>query len=665
MKNLKLHFVSIGFICFIGLLAYTPFAFSTGFYYNDWHPILGKITDTTLFTLFKADRPTLGIIYSITVNLFGDNPILWQLFAVSLRVLSGLVLYMLLLLIWPKNHFPITLMASLFVIYPGFSQQPIALTFSNHLLCLVIALISILLHVVVLKKSNFKIYWKFILIFAAIFLEGIYLFIYEYMLGLEIVRWILVWQIINPSQGLFWKEKFVKWLSKIWYFFLPLLGLLYFRLFIFSSARPTMNVENLMDSYIMNPYTMILQVVFGVIRAVINTTLFSWMVPLYNRINNLNFAELSIGIGISSISIILFYLVGKKFEKWDLSIIEPKKTSLNKSIQIGFLIILGTLIPIVLSNREVKFDNLLDRYTLQSAFGVTILMVGFAFLNLNRKLRNLFIGFFIGLSMLFNFSNGIYWKNHWDYQQDLFWQIYWRAPQIKPDSVVLALQPEGYYFREDEDLYAPLNLIYYPDKGFIHIVSEVLAKETIDDLIYQRTTYRNYRTINFKRDFNQALVISNTDPNSCVHIIDGQNPELINNEKPLIKLAAPFSNIDQIMTDRHADIPPENPFGKEPNHFWCYFYQKAQLARQMSDWTGVVELAKSAEQLGFSPNDNSEWLPFIEGYFMVGEIETTKRYIEKLQDDEVLINNFCKRLESNNYLENSQIQFLKSVCGKE
>jgi hypothetical protein len=158
------------------------------------------------------------------------------------------------------------------------------------------------------------------------------------------------------------------------------------------------------------------------------------------------------------------------------------------------------------------------------------------------------------------------------------------------------------------------------------------------------------------------LIVSNTNPNTCVHVIDGKNPELIKNEEPIIKLSASFSNIDQIMTDRKVDLPPKNPFGNEPNHTWCYYYQKAQLARQKLDWQEVVDLMEKAKKLGFSPNDKSELLPFIEGYLMIGNIETTSNYLQKIENDKVLINNFCKTFEYKNNLQDFQKEFYNSQC---
>jgi hypothetical protein len=55
---------------------------------------------------------------------------------------------------------------------------------------------------------------------------------------------------------------------------------------------------------------------------------------------------------------------------------------------------------------------------------------------------------------------------------------------------------------------------------------------------------------------------------------------------------------------------------------WCYYFQKADLARQVQDWEQVASLGDTAFKLDDSPNHASERVPFIEGYAHVGDWET-------------------------------------------
>ena len=39
-------------------------------------------------------------------------------------------------------------------------------------------------------------------------------------------------------------------------------------------------------------------------------------------------------------------------------------------------------------------------------------------------------------------------------------------------------------------------------------------------------------------------------------------------------------------------------FGSEPPHLWCYYFEKADLARQLQDWQSVLQLEKQARARG-------------------------------------------------------------------
>ena len=62
-----------------------------------------------------------------------------------------------------------------------------------------------------------------------------------------------------------------------------------------------------------------------------------------------------------------------------------------------------------------------------------------------------------------------------------------------------------------------------------------------------------------------------------------------------------------------------NIYGTEPGHGWCYYFEKADLARQFEDWEEVVALGNQAFKLDDHPNNPVERFVFIEGYAHVGD----------------------------------------------
>jgi len=76
----------------------------------------------------------------------------------------------------------------------------------------------------------------------------------------------------------------------------------------------------------------------------------------------------------------------------------------------------------------------------------------------------------------------------------------------------------------------------------------------------------------------------------------------------------PISNLSRIIPDSAAAPPDPDIFGPEPERTWCYFFEKADLARQTEDWSTIIDLYTQAQQAGFSPDYGAEYIPFIEAY---------------------------------------------------
>ena len=56
----------------------------------------------------------------------------------------------------------------------------------------------------------------------------------------------------------------------------------------------------------------------------------------------------------------------------------------------------------------------------------------------------------------------------------------------------------------------------------------------------------------------------------------------------LVQQVGAYSHVDRIIPTGTSPTLPAHIFGAEPPHDWCYYYQKASLARQLGDWAQVV-----------------------------------------------------------------------------
>ena len=641
LKDIEI-WVSLGLIAAISALTYLPLSGQLGLYREAWYIIWAGRTQalSTFVSMFSIDRPIIGYIYMRTYLLLGDNPLAWQVFAYLLRLAGAICFFFLLRQIWPKMRLFTTTAAMLFVVYPGFLQWPNAVVYSTSLLSYTSAIYSILFTVIAIRASN-----KYLAVFAtglALLCQVGYLFIDEYTLGLEGLRLILIWYLTAKTARLM-KARLMKVFLR-WAFYLPILGgFLFWRLFIFQSSRPTTNVSQLLGLYSSATFAMAQKAVLGTLKDFLNATFFAWVVPPYQLITATRNRDLIAGLGLAFLASALFWLYFHWRRKKEPSFLEESEGG-QSIVFIGLVSVLCTLLPVTIANRYIGFSvgGVNDRYTLHTTVGVTLLTLGVVYLLIKNRGRLWLPMGLLFLSVLTQYSNAVYFRNAWETQRQLWWQLAWRAPQFEDGTVLMINLPgDVYSFSEDYEVWAPANIIYNSIPNTLRIYSEVLNAGTAPLLVHGEKGHRFIRNIQFDRDYNHALIVSMSDTSSCVHVLDGEKLELSPAEPPIINWVAPYSHIQQIETDVTPPQPPEIIFGQEPPHIWCYYYQKMSLAQQRHDWDQVIALGEEAMSANLEPQDRVEWMPLIEGYAYSGELEKAENIIMKLYGIPYLREKLC------------------------
>jgi len=630
LKDIEI-WVSLGLIAAISALTYLPLSGQLGLYREAWYIIWAGRTQalSTFVSMFSIDRPIIGYIYMRTYLLLGDNPLAWQVFAYLLRLAGAIGFFLLLRQIWPKMRLFTTTAAMLFVVYPGFLQWPNAVVYGTSLLSYASVIYSILFTVIAVRANN-----KYVAIFStglALFCQVGYLVIDEYILGLEGLRLILIWYLTAGTvQSMKAKlaKVFLRWTS-----YLPILaGFLFWRVFVFKSTRPTTDVLRLLGLYTSSTFAMTQKAVSETLKSFLDAVLLAWTTPLSQLITITRNRDLLVGLILAVLASALFWMYFQWTKKKGATVTE--ETGVFRSIAgIGLVTVLCTLLPVTIANRSIDFriGGTGDRYTLHTTAGIVLLIIGLIFLlNKNRGRLWLPVGLLF-LSVLTQFSNAVYFRNAWETQRQLWWQLTWRAPQFEEGTVLMVNLPSDIYsYAEDYEIWAPANIIYNSVPNTLRIYSEVLYAGTAPLLVHGEKDHRFIRNIQFDRDYTHALIVSMPSASSCVHVIDGDKLNLSPAESPLIKWVAPYSHIQQIETDVASSQPPEIVFGQEPSHTWCYYYQKMSLAQQQRDWDQVIALGEEAIRANLEPNDRVEWMPLIEAYAYSGNFEKAENIIMKL-----------------------------------
>ncbi len=105
--------------------------------------------------------------------------------------------------------------------------------------------------------------------------------------------------------------------------------------------------------------------------------------------------------------------------------------------------------------------------------------------------------------------------------------------------------------------------------------------------------------------------------NQCLWALRPEDREL--KQLPAsMSVAAQKANLDAIR-DASAQHNLFNQIVDEDRASWCFYYQKADLARQYGDWDSVVGYWEEAEEGGYRPHHGFEFIPFIEGYAYTGD----------------------------------------------
>ncbi|HAW51016.1 MAG TPA: hypothetical protein DCX54_01625 [Flavobacteriales bacterium] len=169
-------------------------------------------------------------------------------------------------------------------------------------------------------------------------------------------------------------------------------------------------------------------------------------------------------------------------------------------------------------------------------------------------------------------------------------------------------------------------------------------------------TYANYRNI---------LVMTQPSVNSCVHVINGMQSEYSPGEWDLIREVGPYSEIEHILVNETPHTPPTVVFGPEPAHGWCYYYQKADLARQRGEWEKVLEIGSQAFGQGFEPVDLIEWMPFLQAYALNGDVEHLRELSPVVNAVPYISEQVCQILRTTPGLSNIVIKNINSLfCAK-
>jgi hypothetical protein len=311
-------------------------------------------------------------------------------------------------------------------------------------------------------------------------------------------------------------------------------------------------------------------------------------------------------------------------------------TAINTSINAGWAkqaLVVGALSlglggwPFWTTNLPIALHFPWDRFTLALMFGASLLAAGLLeFASRRRLVWALLLGALIGLSAGYHFRVANQYRLEWNSLKQFVWQLSWRAPSIEPGTLLMTSE-QPYTHMTDNSLTAPINWIYADSRaeGEMDYLLYDLGSRlgvSLPDIHSGIEIEQVYRNLVFQGSTDRALVYYYTPP-GCVKFLDPQYDLRLPQLPRYISDATGLSDIERILSTSPNGTaqPPEDIFGIQPAPDWCYYFEKAELARQNGDWQQVRKLGEQAFALEkrLYPVNAPEFLPYIEAHLRLGE----------------------------------------------
>jgi hypothetical protein len=632
----------------VTLLSYGIRAFDLGFFWDDW-PYLWffhRLGTTGILQAFEGDRPFLSFTYTLCLSILGSSSEAWQFFAIFTHWLYALGFWWVLALTWPNQKHKAAWAAFLFTVYPGFTQQWIAVIYGQAFLFFAAQFFSIgIMLWIARRRRTLGRFWIVAGLALSVVLSAFNMYSTEYFFGLELLRPVLLWLVFSepadnatPRLGFWAAVRAHFWTAFLWW--LPFLALMLsfigWRTFIHPFYGHGLTTLQSVES---SPLAGVWNLFLTLIQDTLVSSLAAWGQPLENLAgfidrdqgNGIRLLAVMLGTGVlSAVYLIrLFPRSHAAAETTEPASSKPETWSwASQAILVGIFAILISGWPFWISGLKMQMGFPLDRYALPLSVGVSILLAGLIDAAIRRigdsrelLYKGILLGAMIGLAAGFHFDVAQKYHEDWNTVRDFFWQLTWRAPSVKPDTLFASDHMPFQYF-EDDSLTAPLNWTYDPNgnsQQMSYILYDLLVRRlTLPKYEPNLPVEKDFRSTFFSGTTSQTLIFS-YEPPGCVRVLDPVYDQDLYNLTSRLKQALPLSNPTALVqAGDPAAQPPAEIFGSEPKHRWCYYFEKADLARQQGNWTEVRELSKQSIRVGYRPEDPSEYLPFIEAYARLG-----------------------------------------------
>ncbi len=277
-------------------------------------------------------------------------------------------------------------------------------------------------------------------------------------------------------------------------------------------------------------------------------------------------------------------------------------------------------LPVWLTSKQISAGGRWDdRFSLALMLGAGVLTVGLVIWLVRANQRRLLLTVLLGLSIVSQVLVVNKYRLDWAVQNAYYWQLAWRVPALAPQTAILSLEQPSESVPGYDASFA-VNILFDGAVADGSVPYWFFTNDrflNFDFKLGQKISYKD-RNLRFVGNTSDAISIVHQGESRCLQVLDApyaDEPFYGANQEQLVGV----SNVSRILPESSSPPPSPDIFGREPPHTWCYYFEKADLARQMQDWDAIIALDKQATASGYHPNFGPEYLPFIEAYARRGD----------------------------------------------
>ncbi len=608
------------------LAAYIPLVTQMGFYWDDWPMLWFKVTGGAegFAEAFTSDRPFLGNLYKLTASLLSNDPLEWQILTVVFRWLVTLAFWWMLRQLWPERKREVFWISLLLAVYPGFKQMPIVYVWMNALIMLFAYVLS---YGMMLKAIGSRSAAKWILwTVPAVLLYTFCTISTEYYTGLDVCRGAIIWLFLAREAGFrdlsFWKKVW-----KVFLQWLPYLGVLgafmFWRVFIFRfpSYQPV-----LLETFSSSPLKAVKEVLFRIVEDAYTATWGAWTeffkFPNHTDLETASGKVFWAAVVLSLIAVLIAAFLYRPEEEDGASPEDSQKSSLNwclTAMGLGAFMVICPGLPYWVTSLPLKLSYPYDRFLVAFWFGASIFMVGLVGFFLRTRIqRNVILSLFVAMAIGGNILNANSYRKDWNMQKDFTSQLVTRIPSLEKSTMLIA-DDNPLAYETDNSLTGMVNLALSPDHEGDDLPYSVLLFTprfgTIENYESNEYIYQMFRSSTFGAKTDQVVVYHYSPP-GCLRVLDPEQHKELQKIFPdsyryFMKLSDPKGRIDPNGT---ANTFLWDEIYKQPiEQNWCYWFQKADLARQTEDWETIAAIGDKVLPV-MKAGEASEYFVFIEAY---------------------------------------------------